>query len=56
MRHYRIFAAAVAAAIIIPCTLKAQETKRLRDYGVVVGVMKTGENNAITDVKGVTVG
>ncbi|MDO4511961.1 MAG: P1 family peptidase [Bacteroidales bacterium] len=30
--------------------------KRLRDYGVMMGVMKTGALNAITDVKGVTVG
>lgn len=30
--------------------------KRLRDYGVKVGVMKTGVLNAITDVKGVRVG
>jgi D-aminopeptidase len=30
--------------------------KRIRDYGVKVGKMKTGPNNAITDVKGVTVG
>jgi len=30
--------------------------KRLRDYGIIVGVMKPGYNNAITDVKGVKVG
>lgn len=30
--------------------------KRIRDYGVKVGEMKTGQNNAITDVNGVTVG
>lgn len=32
------------------------QNKRLRDYGIEVGVLKTGINNAITDVKGVTVG
>ncbi|WP_409295323.1 P1 family peptidase [Peribacillus sp. SCS-26] len=30
--------------------------KRLRDYGVVIGRMEPGPNNAITDVAGVTVG
>lgn len=30
--------------------------KRLRDYGIVIGSMKTGERNSITDVKGVKVG
>ncbi len=34
--------------------LTAQE--RVRDYGVEIGVFKTGKNNAITDVKGVRVG
>jgi len=32
------------------------QNKRLRDYGIEVGVLKTGINNAITDVKDVTVG
>ena len=30
--------------------------KRLRDYGIVIGSMKTGEKNSITDVDGVKVG
>lgn len=30
--------------------------KRARDYGIKIGVLKTGENNAITDVNGVLVG
>ncbi|MBQ0123917.1 MAG: P1 family peptidase [Bacteroidales bacterium] len=29
---------------------------RIRDYGIKPGIFKTGENNAITDVKGVKVG
>ena len=33
-----------------------QEKKRLRDYGVKIGVLETGRNNAITDVSGVLVG
>lgn len=32
------------------------QTKRIRDYGIEVGVLKTGKNNAITDVPGVKVG
>ena len=32
------------------------EAQRIRDYGVEIGVLKTGELNAITDVEGVTVG
>ncbi len=32
------------------------QQKRARDYGIEIGVLKPGENNAITDVEGVTVG
>ena len=34
----------------------AQERPRARDIGLVVGIFPTGENNAITDVSGVSVG
>ena len=34
----------------------AQNRKRAREYGVKIGVLPTGKHNAITDVKGVTVG
>lgn len=37
-------------------SLNISAQKRLRDYGVKIGVMKTGALNAITDVKGVKVG
>jgi D-aminopeptidase len=40
---------------MISFNLSAQN-KRLRDYGIEVGVLKTGANNAITDVEGVKVG
>ncbi|PIQ48433.1 MAG: aminopeptidase [Cytophagales bacterium CG12_big_fil_rev_8_21_14_0_65_40_12] len=40
---------------MISLNLSAQK-KRLRDYGIEVGVLKTGANNAITDVEGVKVG
>jgi D-aminopeptidase len=36
---------------------QAQEKRgRARDFGIVIGVMPTGKNNAITDVAGVSVG
>ena len=41
--------------IMIVSDMNSQQ-KRLRDHGVEIGVLKTGENNAITDVEGVTVG
>jgi D-aminopeptidase len=40
---------------MISLNLSAQN-KRLRDYGIEIGVLKTGVNNAITDVEGVKVG
>ncbi|TJY36032.1 DmpA family aminopeptidase [Pontimicrobium aquaticum] len=42
-------------ALILSATMDAQN-KRLRDYGIEIGVLKTGKLNAITDVEGVTVG
>jgi D-aminopeptidase len=36
--------------------LSAQSRGRARDYGINIGVLKTGTHNAITDVKGVKVG
>ncbi|HEY0610194.1 MAG TPA: P1 family peptidase [Chitinophaga sp.] len=37
-------------------TINAQTTKRARDWGLCIGVMPTGQWNAITDVPGVKVG
>lgn len=34
----------------------SSQNKRLRDYGIEIGVLKTGMLNAITDVEGVTIG
>ncbi|WP_230680050.1 P1 family peptidase [Pontibacter sp. 172403-2] len=34
----------------------SQEHRRARDYGIHIGVLPTGDNNAITDVSGVKVG
>ncbi len=41
---------------ILPLMAQAQQKKRARDYGVKIGVMPTGNLNAITDVAGVKVG
>ncbi len=41
--------------VFISTHLSAQ-TMRVRDYGIEIGVLKTGELNAITDVEGVKVG
>lgn len=50
----RLISILLAAAL---CTgIANAQQKRLRDYGIVPGVMKPGANNAITDVAGVTVG
>lgn len=42
-------------SLLLSIPLHSQQ-KRLRDYGIEIGVLPTGENNAITDVEGVTVG
>ena len=47
---------ALLLLMLITCLLNAQEKKRLRDYGVNIGVMQPGKLNAITDVPGVKVG
>lgn len=41
---------------ILHITTHAQNTRRARDWGIQIGVLKTGQLNSITDVKGVTVG
>ncbi|MDD4491232.1 MAG: P1 family peptidase [Bacteroidales bacterium] len=41
---------------LIICSNQLYSQNTLRDYGVKIGVMKTGKNNAITDVPGVKVG
>lgn len=42
--------------LLIFISLIPLPAQRMRDYGIKYGIFKTGENNAITDVKGVTVG
>lgn len=48
---------ALSLLVIAGNTRSAEaQKKRMRDYGITYGIFKTGEYNAITDVKGVTVG
>lgn len=44
------------ALLLLTTTNSFSQNKRLRDYGIEIGVLRTGENNAITDVEGVQVG
>lgn len=42
--------------IFLTTQAMSQERQRVRAYGIRIGVLPTGKNNAITDVKGVKVG
>jgi D-aminopeptidase len=46
----------VFIACIIHLNIQAQKVKRAREFGIEIGVLKTGMLNGITDVKGVSVG
>ncbi len=47
----------LVAALLLPACLPTHaQQKNLRDYGIAIGVLPTGQWNAITDVPGVTVG
>jgi L-aminopeptidase DmpA. Serine peptidase. MEROPS family S58 len=52
MKNIALFIVFGALLISIP----AASQKSLKDYGIKIGVMKQGANNAITDVPGVRVG
>lgn len=52
MKLYRIF----LTTLLLITSLSYAQNKRVRDYGIEIGILKTGENNAITDVVGVKVG
>lgn len=41
---------------VIGDTYAQQKRGRIRDFGITIGILPTGANNAITDVTGVTVG
>lgn len=42
--------------LIVMLHTSLAQTKRLRDFGIKIGVMPTGKDNAITDVTGVKIG
>lgn len=42
--------------LILTCSISWAQNKRVRDYGIHIGVLQTGKNNAITDVEDVRVG
>ena len=48
--------AAALAAFCVSSALAEEGAKRPREYGIEIGVLQPGPNNAITDVKGVLVG
>lgn len=50
-----LVAGAIAGAMMVG-SVCAQDDLRPREYGIQFGVLQPGENNAITDVKGVLVG
>lgn len=45
-----------AVLILLSCFTTQSQNKRIRDYGIEIGVLKPGLLNAITDVEGVQVG
>lgn len=47
---------AAAAASFVSTAFAEEGAKRPREYGIEIGVLQPGANNAITDVKGVLVG
>jgi len=51
LNHKSIKAAIFLLAML--AALPASESKRARDYGIIIGTMKTGPDNSITDVQGV---
>ena len=42
--------------LILTFSISWGQNKRVRDYGIDIGVLQTGKNNAITDVEDVRVG
>lgn len=57
--YRRIILAASAIILVMPAANSQntdQKMKRARDYGIEIGILRTGSYNAITDVPGVKVG
>ena len=59
MINRQLIRTAAAAMLLLPvlnCQNTDAQMKRARDYGIEIGILRTGSNNAITDVPGVKVG
>lgn len=58
MKRINLKSIGIIIGSLFSCVINtmAQDSKRLRDYGVEIGVFSPGVNNAITDVSGVKVG
>lgn len=54
-QNFLLFTATICILSLLNST-DLEGKKRMRDYGIVTGIFKTGQYNAITDVPGVTVG
>jgi D-aminopeptidase len=50
------YIASITLLVFVTSISEAQSRKRARDYGIKIGVLAPGKFNAITDVKGLTVG
>ncbi len=55
-QHIRAAAAAMLMLPVLNCQNTDAQMKRARDYGIEIGMLRTGSYNAITDVPGVKVG
>lgn len=56
MKQSFLLYGAILSLFLMNNPMELQAQNRMRDYGIKTGIFKTGENNAITDVPGVTVG
>ena len=56
MNFMKTLVAGAIAGVMMAGSAVAKDDLRPREYGIEFGVLKTGEHNAITDVKGVLVG
>ncbi len=55
-REFKLIVAIGFAILLTQASIAQEKRPRVRDLGLKIGVLATGENNAITDVTGVTVG
>lgn len=56
MKYTILFTLAILVVTTVPISSEAQDRQRARDLGIKIGILPTGNWNAITDVEGVLVG